>query len=90
MSCLSFKSYRIMEDYKAILHKSEQELAALKQREAVVTSKVDALVEELGLDKTQPLEPQILALKTELTSKIEASAKKVEELLKQLEELNNE
>lgn len=79
-----------MEDYKVILQKSEQELAALKQREAVVNSKIESLVEELKLDKEKPLAPQIEELKSKLQKDIEASNNKVQELLNQLSSLNDE
>ena len=79
-----------MEDYKSILERSEKELNALKQKEAVVKAKVESLADELKLDKTKPLLPQIENLKTKVESEIAESNEKVASLLEQLKELEDE
>lgn len=79
-----------MEDYRSIREKSEKELTDLRQKEAVIKSKIETLADELGLDKSQPLMPQIEEMKKKLQSELEASNKEVEELLGKLKDLEDE
>lgn len=76
-----------MSNYTELFNKAQKDLENVKAQKVQVKTKMEQLIEELDLDKSQPLEPQLEELKKTLELKKNEYTAKLDELSKKLKEL---
>lgn len=72
-------------NYQNLYDETNQKLQTLNSQKAVLTSKINELVEKLSLDPTKPLPQQVEAKLAELTAKKETMDKELSELINKIE-----
>lgn len=74
--------------FSQILSQTTEEITRLEVKASQLESSINELVEFLGLDTTQPIEPQIEALEKTTKSSMETLEPKIKELEVQIAELS--
>lgn len=78
-----------MTNYQELAKKSSQQLESLKIQKGTLQEKIKNLAESLDLDPSKDLLSQIKELKESLESKRKEQQSKLDELVKQLNEIDN-
>ena len=73
-------------DYKELYNKAQKDLENIRVQKAQVQGKINILVDQLDLDKDQPLAEQVEAFKKDLESKQQEMAKELDKLALKLKE----